>query len=173
MLGLNFKIDICQEKEYYVDFLGWKHSIPKNPDVYDVVEEINNLNLIFFFCLRNFDSWKMSMNRFFKGAKFEFKNQENIENRFIFYTPEGPEVYENIKNLYDCKNEKYLQFYMRNEQKCFLVDFDYLQNNQKLVLQNIKDKFNLETINEDFIEIKKRININGFFDRDINISYEN
>jgi hypothetical protein len=157
LLNINFNINVCQESHYSVDYLGWKHSVPQKIEAYNFFESKKNTKILFFMCLREYSSWEKSIANFAKNSSFEFDYAQDLKAPFIFYTPSGPELYKDSRHLYDEKNSKYLNFFLANDSNCFLVNFNDIKNNQKKLLLEIKNKFNIDPIEEEFIEIKKPI----------------
>lgn len=160
LIPLNFKIETCLKKDFN-DYLGWKHSKPKPIENYNEISKITNENFLFIFSIRDFESWKNAYLNKHKGS-FEFPwSWANQKDKFIFNTPHGPELYDNIESFYQDRVKSYQDFCKENTDISLLIDYKDLLNNQCKVLQEVKDKFKLELAQEDFIRINKKINWHG------------
>lgn len=163
LIPLNFNVETCKRNGEKNDYLGWKHANPKHDHSYKTIEEITKDEIYFVFCYREKNEWLRAMREKHLG-NFETPHYCDFTkntNNFILNTPCGPEIYNSLEEYYDIRLDNFLKFITQNKSKSILINFTDLKNNQEFVLENIKNKFNLEKINENYITIKKKINCHG------------
>ena len=160
LVPLNFKISTCL-KSHFNDYLGWKHAKPKDISNYKHIEEITKEKIIFLFSIREKESWKKAYLEKHRGS-FELPWEWADKNdKFIFNTPHGPEIYDSIDIFYDSMIESYKNFSEKNSNLALIINYEDLLKDQIGVLQKIKDKFKLELAQESLIKINKKINWHG------------
>jgi hypothetical protein len=143
--------------------LGWKHANPKHDHSYKEIEKITQDEIYFVFCWREKNEWLKIMREKHIG-NFETPwiwDFRKFTDNFILNTPYGPEIYKSLEEFYDIRLENYINFITKNQSKSILINFADLKNDQEIVLENIKNKFNFQKINENYITIKKIINCHG------------
>jgi hypothetical protein len=166
LVPLNFKISTCLKKDFN-DYLGWKHGKPHSIENYNKISEITKEEFLFLFCVREKENWKKAYLNKHKGSfemPWEWSDQKDC---FIFNTPHGPEIYKNIDEFYNDRVNSYKSFTDINPDKSYIVRYEDLFNDQIGVLKIIKDKFQLELAQENFIKINKKINWHGEIAGDI------
>lgn len=159
LIPLNFNVDTCLRREFN-DHLGWKHARPLPIQNYNTLGHTLQEQYYFLFSIRDKEEWIKTINEKHWGSfemPWEFKNN----NFYIFNTPMGPEIYENIEQFYDFQIQSYKDFCATNPDNALLVDYNDFKTDQTVLLNLIKNKFNFEMAQNAWITINKKINWNG------------
>jgi hypothetical protein len=157
-MSLNFEETTCGFGEHNLHYLGWKHGKPSDIKTIKAIENISNVDIRFIFIVREFESWKEAiLNRHLGNWEFPHHTFSEKEGEFLYSTPMGYELYQNIEHFYVEYTNFYKNYAKKNTKKCILVSFEELQKDQIKVMSSIKDKFELSLIYDDIINIKKTI----------------
>jgi len=164
---LNFKNYVCAKAEHEQDYLGWKHGVPQKIEEYLELEKLTNETIKFIFTSRNFESWKEAYMTRHIGS---WENQIRFTNckKTVFCTPIGLEIYNDLNDLHNLKMKAYQDFVNQNPSRAIIISFEDITENQENVVQKIKDKFNLELMDNRIFTIKKQLDSDGTY---INYKY--
>jgi hypothetical protein len=165
LLSINIKNYVCQFSDHpNTHYLGWKHGLPKNIKIYNILQESLNQKVYFIFMMRDFESWKNSIKTRHNNS-YEFPSRFFLEKGILYNTPHGPEYYDGLEELYNTYNQKYKEFAEQYQDRCLIVKIEDLQKDQIAVVNLIKDKFNFQLTNSSVCEIKKHLDSAGNINR--------
>jgi hypothetical protein len=163
LLTLNLKADVCHLASYHPNYhyLGWKHGMPKSMNVYETIGNHKKEKYYFIFLIREFENWKKAvLERHYNTWEFP-KYYANFQDGIVYNTPQGPEIYNSVEQLYNTYNGNYKKYTEMYPDRCLVVKFEDLVSNQKQTLIDIKNKFNFEFSHETIYEVKKKVDSGG------------
>jgi hypothetical protein len=156
LLNFNFTNYVCQPDDFLVDLYGWKHGTPKTINDYRKIQQITNQELLFVFTNREFESWRQAVIKDHIGS-WEFPEIfYRPDTHLIFNTPVGPEIYNDFKHLYNTKMNIYKLFCLQHHTNTIMIDFVDIKNDKIKVLEQIKNKFNLQPAESHWITLNKK-----------------
>ena len=161
LMSLNFEETVCGLGEHNVHYLGWKHGKPSDIETIKTLEKISNVDIKFVFIIRKFEDWKDAIISRHLG-NWEFPNHtfSDKEGEFLYSTPMGYELYNNIEELYNQYTIFYINYAKQNPTKCALIYFEDLISNQEKTIKYLSKKFKLKLNYEKVIPIIKQIQMN-------------
>lgn len=159
LLPLNFLVDFCLKREFN-DYLGWKHARPKDPLVYKEIEKTTNEEFYFIFSIRNKEEWISAIKNKHCGS-FEMPWDFKESKQFIFNTPHGPEIYNNVEDYYNRQVNSYFNFFEKSKHNSLIVNYNDFKYDQFKLLETIENKFKFAKAQPNWIYINKKINWSG------------
>jgi hypothetical protein len=163
LLTVNFKNYVSDLSEFGTHYLGWKHGLPPSDNILEHIIKQTGEEVLFVFTKRDYDSWEEAVLTRHQNT-WEFPSRFQSNDCFFFNTPVGFEVYRDIKEYHDAKQDLYEDFCLRHPDISALVSFENLQSNQVQVVETLRDKFNLELNALTITSIPKRINSSGHWE---------
>lgn len=160
LMSLNFHDSTCTFGEHNVHYLGWKHGKPSSIEATRTVEKISNVDIKFIFIIRDLENWKESvLNRHLGNWEFPNHTFSENEGELLYSTPMGYELYRNLEHLYEEYTTFYKNYAEANPEKCILVYYKDLQEDQVNTVLQIKQKFDLSLVYKKPIPIIKKVQL--------------
>lgn len=160
IIPINFNIEICHKWEFNIHRLGWKHSKPKSPEVYDYIASLTGEKFYFVFSIRNRDEWLNSMMANHWGS-YELSHIYKSGSKIVFNTPMGPELYKSFEDYYDQQTTAYTEFCNKNFENSLVINYSNFKYDQFSALKAVEKKFELERTQAELIYINKKIDWAG------------
>jgi len=162
LANLNFNNYVCNLRYGQIDFLGWKHSYAPNIDTINLIEKRSNIEIKFIFCFRDYEDWFDAINKRYSGSNksSEFLDISFGYDGFLFNTPLGIEMYENVYDFYIKRVNSYIEFCNLHSNKGILINYNELKDQEKL-LDKLKDNLSLEKSFDTYTYLKKKISFNN------------
>lgn len=164
LMNLNFDNYVCDIQHHSVDYLGWKHGYPIDIKALNLIEKRTNDEVVFIFLYRDFNEWRNAIYDRYSGEKsgefltYSFNHLDN--DGFLFNTPLGAELYDDMFDFYNKRINSYFDFCYANPTKGILIKYDELKN-QKDLLEKLRVKFDLSKSEDDYTELKKIVTFNN------------
>lgn len=161
IMNLNFEHYVCGINYHYVDLFGWKHAKPIDSQALKILEQRTNNDIKFIFMYRDFEDWRSAIHNRYSGENSgEFTDYSFGNDGFLFNTPMGVEYYDSMYDFYKKRVSLYNDFIDNNPQKGILINCGEL-NNQDILLNKIKNHFQLIPSNETFLNVNKIVTFNN------------
>jgi len=122
-----------------------------------------NLNFNNYVCnLRHNQIDFLGINKRYSGSNksSEFLDISFGYDGFLFNTPLGIEMYENIYDFYIKRVNSYIEFCNLHSNKGILINYNELKDQEKL-LDKLKDNLSLEKSFDTYTYLKKKISFNN------------
>jgi hypothetical protein len=161
IINLNFEHYVCGINYHNVDVFGWKHAKPPQKNILKLVEKRTNNDIKFIFMYRDFEDWQNAVfNRYSGKNSSEFTDYSFGDDGFLFNTPMGAEYYKTMYDFYIERIDLYKEFIKDHPKKGILINYKEIFN-QNVLLNKIKEHFDLIPSYEQFINVNKIVTFNN------------